>query len=132
MTVTEELPEDRICCLPIEVRTAVYPFTRSEAQIFIENRTEQEIRIPKQCALGTCKQSEDRDILEGGSVQQVRGRDKPPSSVEEKRKFIIDSFSLDQNKILNSDLKLKEAVIKMFPDYFPVLALHPIMDPRAY
>ena len=41
------------------------------------------------------------------------------------RKFIIDSFNLDQNKILNSDLKLKEAVIKMFLDYFPVLALHP-------
>ena len=84
-TVTAELPEDRICRLPVEVRTAEYPFTNSETQIFVENRTEQEICIPKQSA--------DRDILERGSVQQIRGKDKPPSSVEEKRKFVIDSFS---------------------------------------
>jgi len=100
--VTAELPEDRICCLPVEVRTAEYPFTNSETQIIVENRTEQEICIPKQCAPGTYMQSEDGDILERGSVQQVRGKDKPPLSVEEKRKFIIDSFSLDQNKILTS------------------------------
>ena len=51
-TVTAELPGDRICRLPVEVRTAVYPFTRSEAQIFVDNRTEQEICIPKQCEGG--------------------------------------------------------------------------------
>ena len=102
------MPEDKICRLPVEVKTAEYPFLDSETQIFVENRTEQEIYIPQQCALGTCKQSEDGYIQEERSVQHIRGKDQAPSSTEEKRKFIIDSFNLDQNKILNSDLKLKE------------------------
>ena len=108
-TVTAALPEDRICRLPVDVKTAKYPFLDSETRIFVENRTEQEICIPKQCALGTCRQPEDGYIQEERSVQHVRGKDKTPSSMEEKRKFIIDSFNLDQNKILNSDLKLKDA-----------------------
>ena len=44
---------------------------------------------------------------------------------EEKRKFICESFQLDTNAILNSDTKLKEAVIKLFLDNFEVLATHP-------
>ena len=41
----------------------------------------------------------------------------------EKRKFIIQSFELDQNVIQNNDAELKEAVIKLFLDTFEVLAL---------
>ena len=43
----------------------------------------------------------------------------------EKRKFIIQSFKLDHNVILNKDSELKEAVIKLFLDNFGVLALYP-------
>ena len=42
----------------------------------------------------------------------------------EKRNFIIQSFELDQNEILNKDAELKEAVIKLFLDNFEVLALY--------
>ena len=43
----------------------------------------------------------------------------------EKRKFIRESFQLDTSTILNVNAKLKEAVIKLFLDYFKVLATHP-------
>ena len=43
----------------------------------------------------------------------------------EKRKFIIQSFKLDQNEILNKDAELKDVVIKLFLDNFMVLALYP-------
>ena len=43
----------------------------------------------------------------------------------EKRKFIIQSFKLDQNVILNQDAELKEAVIKLFLDNLEVLVLYP-------
>ena len=39
---------------------------------------------------------------------------------EEKWKFIRDSFQLDINSILNTDAKLKKAVIKLFLDNFKV------------
>ena len=39
--------------------------------------------------------------------------------------FIPESFQLDMNKILNADVKLKEAVIKLFLDNFEVLVTHP-------
>ena len=44
---------------------------------------------------------------------------------EEKQKFIRESFQLDTNAILNTDAKLKEAVIKLFLDNFKVLPTHP-------
>ena len=44
---------------------------------------------------------------------------------EEKQKFIRESFQLYTNAILNTDAKLKEAVIKLFLDNFQVLATHP-------
>ena len=42
-----------------------------------------------------------------------------------KRKFIRESFKLDENEILNRDEKLKEEVIKLFLENFSALALHP-------
>ena len=41
------------------------------------------------------------------------------------QKLICESFQLDINAILNTDDKLKEAVIKLFSDNFEVLATHP-------
>ena len=43
---------------------------------------------------------------------------------ESKRKFIHESFKIDENEILNRDKKLKEEVIKMFLDNFSALVLH--------
>ena len=44
---------------------------------------------------------------------------------ESRRKFIKDSFKINENKILNRDAKLKEEVIKHFLENFSMLALHP-------
>ena len=44
---------------------------------------------------------------------------------EESRRFIKDSFKIDENEILNRDAKLKEEVIKLFLENFSTLALHP-------
>ena len=44
---------------------------------------------------------------------------------EEKCQFVRDSFKLNENKILNTDSVLKEAVIQLFVDNFEVLATHP-------
>ena len=44
---------------------------------------------------------------------------------ESKRKFICESFKLNENKILNRDEKLKEEVIKLFLENFLALELHP-------
>ena len=44
---------------------------------------------------------------------------------EEKQKYIRESFHLDTNAILNTDAKLKEAVIKLFLDISKVLDTHP-------
>ena len=43
---------------------------------------------------------------------------------ESKRKFIHESFKIDENKILNQDEKLKEEVVKLLLDNFSALALH--------
>jgi len=44
---------------------------------------------------------------------------------ESRRKFIKDSFKINENKILNRDAKLKEEVIEHFLENFSMLALHP-------
>ena len=44
---------------------------------------------------------------------------------ESRRKFIKDSFKIDENEILSRDAKLKEEVIKLFLENFSTLALHP-------
>ena len=44
---------------------------------------------------------------------------------ESRRKFIKDSFKIDENEILNRDAKLKEEVIKLFLVNFSSLSLHP-------
>ena len=44
---------------------------------------------------------------------------------ESKRKFIKDSFKIDENEILNRDANLKEEVIKLFLENFSTLVLHP-------
>ena len=57
------------------------------------------------------------------SVNSLQESDFPTK--ENKRKFIKDSFKIDENKILNRDAKLKEEVIKLFLENFSTLALHP-------
>ena len=47
------------------------------------------------------------------------------STEESKRKFIKDSFMIDENEILSRDAKLKEEVINLFLENFSTLALHP-------
>ena len=44
------------------------------------------------------------------------------STEERKRKFIKDSFKIDENEILNRDAKLKEEVINLFLENFSTLA----------
>ena len=43
---------------------------------------------------------------------------------ESKKKFIHESFKIDENKILNQDEKLNEEVIKMLLDNFLALGLN--------
>ena len=43
---------------------------------------------------------------------------------ESKKKFICESFKIDENEILNQDEKMKEEAVKMFLDNFLVLALY--------
>ena len=58
------------------------------------------------------------------SVNSLQELDFPTK--ESRRKFIKDSFKIDENEILNSlDAKLKEEVIKLFLENFSTLALHP-------
>ena len=79
-----------------------------------------------------------REELRGSAVsdldeEEVRDSQKTVNSMEEadylteesKRKFIKDSFKIDENEILNRDAKLKEEVIKLFLENFSTLALHP-------
>ena len=58
------------------------------------------------------------------SVQSVENRGCYETK-EEKQKCFCKSFQLDTNAILNTDDKLKEAVIKLFLDNFKVLTTHP-------
>jgi hypothetical protein len=57
------------------------------------------------------------------TVNSIQESDFPTE--ESKRKFIKDSFKIDENEILNRDAKLKEEVIKLFLENFASLALHP-------
>ena len=57
------------------------------------------------------------------SVNSLQESDFPTK--ESRRKFIKDSFKIEQNEILNRDAKLKEEVIKLFLENFSMLALHP-------
>ena len=60
------------------------------------------------------------------SVNSLQESDFPRRRIREnKRKFIKDSFKIDENEILNRDAKLKEEVIKLFLENFSTLALHP-------
>ena len=58
------------------------------------------------------------------SVQSIENR-QCHKTEQEKQKCISESFQLDTNAILNTDAKLKEAVIKLFLDNFEVLAMQP-------
>ena len=57
------------------------------------------------------------------SVNSLQESDFPTE--ESRRKFIKDSFKIDENEILNRDAKLKEEVIKLFLENFSTLGLHP-------
>ena len=57
------------------------------------------------------------------SINSLQKSDFPTE--ESRRKFIKDSFKIDENKILNRDAELKEEVIKLFLENFSRLALHP-------
>jgi len=57
------------------------------------------------------------------SVKSLQESDFPTE--ESRKKFIEDSFKIDENEILNRDAKLKEEVIKLFLENFSILAFHP-------
>ena len=64
----------------------------------------------------------DRDEMGSENVNTVGESDY--HTEESKRKFIHESFKIDENKILNQDEKLKEEVVKLLLDNFSALALH--------
>ena len=97
-------------------------------------------QIPEECKedmQGITRRSNDTDTrigstsgdnmekagLKAGSVQFIENRQFYKTE-EEKRQFIRESFQLDTNAILNTDAKLKEAVIKLVLDNFEVLATY--------
>jgi len=57
------------------------------------------------------------------TINSVQESDFPTE--ESKRKFIRDSFKIDENEISNRDAKLKEDIVKLFLENFSTLALHP-------
>ena len=65
----------------------------------------------------------EEDETPSETVNSIQESDYPTE--ESRRKFIRESFKIDENEILNQDEKLKEEVIKLFLENFLALALHP-------
>ena len=114
--------------------------------IYVENHAEECVELCVGQKLGTIhslsidKQAWLREELRESAVskpdeEEVRDSQETFNSMQEvdypteesKRKFIKDSFKIDENEILNRDAKLKEEVIKLFLENFSMLALHPII-----
>ena len=67
--------------------------------------------------------SDDEEEVTSETINTMQESDYPTE--ESKRKFIRESFKIDENEMLNRDEKLKEEVIKLFLENFLALALHP-------
>ena len=121
-----------------------YNLSGSLQAIYVENHAEECVELCVWQKLGTIhimcidKQAWIKEELRGSTepdldeeevcdsqetVNSIQESDFPTE--ESKRKFIKDSFKIDENEILNRDAKLKEEVIKLFSENFSTLALHP-------
>ena len=132
----------------IRIPESLYNFNSDVKQVFVENHSVNKVHLNVGRRIGTISYIEPAiDECRNASVGLgVELPHLPASKVEvkdnmgvfsatkyksnfqtdlEKRNFIIQSFELDQNEILNKDAELKEAVIKLFLDNFEVLALYP-------
>ena len=121
-----------------------YDLSVSIQAVYVENHAEESVEICVGQRLGMIhslcidEKAWLKAELQGGSepdidndgeevlqevINTVQESDYPTK--ESKRKFIRESFKLDENKILNRDEKLKEEVIKLFLENFSALVLHP-------
>ena len=121
-----------------------YNLSGSVQAIYVENHAEECVELCVGQKLGTIhsmcidKQAWIKEELRGSTAldldeEEVYNPQETVNSMQEsdfpteesKRKFIRDSFKIDENEILNRDAKLKEEVIKLFLENFSTLALHP-------
>ena len=121
-----------------------YNLSGSVQAIYVENHADESLEVCVGQRLGTihsmCIDKEEwlKEELWGRKEPEVdTEEDETPSETansikesdypteESRRKFIRQSFKIDENEILNRDEKLKEEVIKLFLENFSALALHP-------
>jgi len=119
----------------------IYGLSRSVQAIYVENHAEECIELCVGQRLVTIHSM----CIDKGAWIKLRGSNKPEVDVKEeevsretvnfgqesdfpmkesKRKFIQESFKIDENEILNSDAELNEEVIKLFLDNFSFTSYH--------
>jgi len=107
-----------------------YNLSGSIQAVYVENHAEEDVEICVGQRLGRIpslqidKEAWVKAELGGENIMEVRSEDQTEeiNSVQEseyateesKRRFIKESFKIDENEILNRDAQLKEEVIKMF------------------
>jgi len=128
--ISEDLPDGRISRVKVKLEAGVYSFERQRGYVAVSNISECDVTVPKQCALGmACEIAEpeaaqyDTSELHQDNINSTENINLP-KTLEEKKQFIVDSFKLNKNEILNQDKELKNAVIQLFLDNFDMLALH--------
>ena len=122
-----------------------YDLSGSVQEVYVENHAEECVELCVGQKLGTImlsmcidKQAWIKEELRGSTAQdldeeEVCNSQESINSLKEsdfpteesRRKFIKDSFKIDQKEILNRDAELKEEVIKLFLENFSTSALHP-------
>ena len=85
---------------------------------------DKQARIKEELRGSTAQDLDEEEVCNSQeSLNSLQESDFPTE--ESRRKFIKDSFKIDENEILNRDEKLKEEVVKLFLENFSTLALHP-------
>ena len=117
----------------------IYGLSRSVQAIYVENHAEECIEL---CVGQILVTIHSMCIDKGAWIKaELTGSNKPEVDVKEeevsrdtgqesdfpmkesKRKFIQESFKIDENEILNRDAELNEEVIKLFLDNFSFTSL---------
>ena len=143
--VVESLPlEDQEKGRKVLLPENAYDLSGSIQAVYVENHADESVELYVGQKLGTIhsmcidKQAWIKEELSGSTVPDLDEEEVWTSqelvnilqesdfpTEESRRKFIKDSFKIDENEILNKDAKLKEEVIKLFLENFSTLALHP-------
>ena len=130
-------PEEQDAGKRLVLPESAYNLAGEVQAVYVENHAEEEVELCIGQRVGTVhslyidKEVWLKEELSGRNEPEVRGGsvnnlfESKYKTEEDKKKFIRESFKIDENEILNKDEKLKEEVIKMFLENFSALALHP-------